>query len=156
MRSNQAGFTLIELAVVLSITAILTSIAIIKVGPSVERARVRRSASLIAADIQYAQMIAARQRKPVVIITSKSLKSYIIRDAAGTTIFRERYFGDDTPFELKTLKAQPKNLLVFPNGVVKKNSKFEVEVNKYKWEVKLTRAGQIRLKQIRPKKKKKG
>lgn len=146
MRSNQSGFTLIELVVVLSITAILTSIAIIKVGPSVEQARVRRSATLIAADIQYAQMIAARQRKPVVIITSEPLKSYIIRDASSTTVFRERYFGDDTPFELKNLKADPKNLVVFPNGVVKKKSTFEVEVNKYKWEVKLTRAGQIRLK----------
>ncbi len=146
MRSSQSGFTLIELVVVLSITAILMSIAIVKVGPSVERARVRRSASLIAADIQYAQMIAARQRKPVVIITSEKLKSYIIRDASSTTIFRERYFGADTPFELNKLKADQKNLVVFPNGVVQKNAKFEVEVNTYKWEVKLTRAGQIRLK----------
>ncbi|MFQ5703263.1 MAG: Tfp pilus assembly protein FimT/FimU [Gemmatimonadales bacterium] len=146
MHKNLSGFTLIELAIVLAVSGILTSIAIIKVGPSLERARVRRSANLIVADLQYAQMIAARQGKPVVIITSEPLKSYIIRNAADTTIFRERYFGDDTPFELKKLKADPKNFLVFPNGVVKKNSKFKVEVNKYKWEVKLTRAGQIRLK----------
>ena len=146
MRSNQSGFTLIELVVVLSITAILTSIAIVKVGPTVERARVRRSASLIAADIQYAQMIAARQRKPVVIITSEALKSYIIRDASSTTIFRERYFGDDTSFELKKFEADPDNIVIFPNGVVQAESKFKVEVNKYKWEIKVTRAGQIRLK----------
>ncbi len=146
MRSNQSGFTLIELVVVLSITAILTSLAVVKVGPTVERARVRRSANLIAADIQYAQMIAARQRKPVVIITSEPLKSYIIRDASSTTIFRERYFGDDTSFELTQFEADPDNIEISPNGVVNADSRFEVQLNNYQWEITVTRAGQIRLK----------
>ncbi len=145
LSKSQTGFTLVELVVVLAITAILTAVAFWRIGPSVRRAKVNRSASTVAADLQYAQLVAARQRKPVVIIVSEPLKSYIIRDTDTTTIFRERYLGEDTEFGLDLLDASPTTLEVFPNGVVRNPADFIVEIDDYRRHVRISRAGQIRI-----------
>ncbi len=144
--NRRSGFTLIELVMVMSITAILATIAIVRLAPSMERARVRKSATTIAADLQYAQMIAARQRRPVVIIASVPLKSYIIRDApSGGTIFRETHMGYDTEFAIDVLDANPSILEIFPNGVVRSEGNFTVTVNDLSRNVKISRAGQVRI-----------
>ena len=116
---NQRGFTIIELVVVLSVSSILASFAILRIAPTLESNRVRRSAVKIATDLQYAQMIAARQRRPVVFIASEALRGYMIRDAASTTVYREAYMGTDTEFNLDQLQATPTTLEIFPNGVVR-------------------------------------
>jgi prepilin-type N-terminal cleavage/methylation domain-containing protein len=143
--SSRRGFTMIELVMVLAISSILVSFAILKIAPTLERARVRRSAAMIAADLQYAQMIAARQRRPVVFITSEALKGYMIRDAASTTVYREAYLGDDTECNLDQLVAVPTTLEIFPNGVVRSAGDYTVRVNTSQRHVRITRAGQVRI-----------
>ncbi len=144
--TSRSGITLIELVMVLSITAVLATFAIVRLAPSMERARLRKSATTIAADLQYAQMIAARQRRPVVIIASTPLRSYIIRDApSGGTIFRETHMGDDTEFGVDVLDANPPILEIFPNGVVRSEGNFTVTVNDLTRNVKISRAGQVRV-----------
>ncbi|UCD24396.1 MAG: prepilin-type N-terminal cleavage/methylation domain-containing protein [Gemmatimonadota bacterium] len=142
---SRTGFTIVELVIVLSIAAILSSIAVWRMGPSVRRAKVNRSASTVAADLQYAQLLAARQRRPVVVIFSEPLKSYIIRDTDTTTVFRERYLGQDTEFGLDLLDAEPTTLEIFPNGVVRNAGDVTVEIADYGRKIRITRAGQIRI-----------
>ena len=128
------------------IASVLSAIAIIRLAPSMDRARVRRSAATIAADLQYAQMIAARQRRPVVVIVSEALRSYIIRDApSGGTIFRETYLGDDTELGLDQLEADPTTLEIFPNGVVRNTGNYTVTVSDLSRYVRISRAGQVRI-----------
>ena len=143
--SGQSGFTLIELVVVLVVSSILASFAILRLAPTMERARVRRSATMIATDLQWAQMIAARQRRPVVFIASEVLKGYMIRDAASPTVYRETYLGVDTEFHLDELDANPTTLEIFPNGVVRSVGNFMVRVNTVQRYVRITRAGQVRI-----------
>ena len=143
--SSQRGFTIIELVMVLAVSSILASVAILKLAPTLERSRVRRSATMIAMDLQYAQMIAARQRRPVVFIVSEALKGYMIRDAVSTTVFREAYLGDDTEFHLDELDATPTTLEIFPNGVVRNAGNYLVRVNTVQRNVRITRAGQVRV-----------
>lgn len=142
---GRRGFTIIELVMVLAVSSILASFAILKLAPTVERARVRRSATMLAMDLQYAQMIAARQRRPVVFIVSEPLKGYMIRDAASTTVYREAYLGDDTEFRLDQLDADPTTLEIFPNGVVRSAGNYLIRVNAVQRNVRITRAGQVRI-----------
>ena len=142
---SRTGFTLVELVVVLAVMAILTAVAIWRLGPSIRRAKVHRSASTLAADLQYAQLVAARQRKPVVIIFSEPLKSYLIRDSDSATVFRERYLGQDTEFGLDVFEANPTTVEIFPNGVLRSAADFTVEINGYGRNVRISRAGQIRI-----------
>ena len=142
---NQRGFTIIELVVVLSVSSILASFAILRIAPTLESNRVRRSAVKIATDLQYAQMIAARQRRPVVFIASEALRGYMIRDAASTTVYREAYMGTDTEFNLDQLQATPTTLEIFPNGVVRNAGSYTVRVNTVERNVRSTRAGQVRI-----------
>ena len=142
---SQRGFTIIELVMVMVVSSIIASYAMLRVAPTLERARVRRSATLIATDLQYAQMLAARQRRPVVFITSEALRGYMIRDAASSTVYREAYLGDDTDYNLDELQADPATLEIFPNGVVRSAGNYTVRVNDVQRNVRITRAGQVRI-----------
>jgi prepilin-type N-terminal cleavage/methylation domain-containing protein len=142
---SRTGFTLIELVMVLVVSSILASFAILRLAPTMERARVRRSATMIATDLQWAQMIAARQRRPVVFIVSEPLRGYMIRDANSATVYRETYLGNDTEFHLDELDATPTTLEIFPNGVVRSAGNYMVRVNTSQRYIRITRAGQVRI-----------
>lgn len=144
-RGAARGYTLIELSFVIAIVGILVTLAYWRLGPGILQARVNRAAWTLAADLQYAQLMAARQRRPVVVIVSSALKSYTIRDRATAEVFRRRFLGQDTDFELDTLSATPATVEVFPTGVARETTTFRVKIRGYDKEVRLTRAGQIRI-----------
>ena len=142
---SRSGFTILELIMVLVVSSILVSFAVLRLAPTLERSRVQRSATMLATDLQWAQMIAARQRRPVVFIVSEPLKGYMIRDAASSTVFREAYLGSDTEMHLDELDATPTTLEIFPNGVVRNAGSYMVRVNTSQRYVRITRAGQVRI-----------
>lgn len=144
-RDAARGYTLIELSIVIAIVGILLSLAYWRMGPGILQARVNSAAWTLAADLQYAQLMAARQRRPVVVIVSPALKSYAIRDRATAEVFRRRFLGQDTDFALDTLSATSVTVEVFPTGVVRETVTFRVNIRGYDKEVRLTRAGQIRI-----------
>lgn len=139
------GYTLVELAVVIAVMGILMSVAYWRMGPGLMQARVNRAAWTVAADLQYAQLVAARQRRPVVVIVTPAIQSYTIRDQATATVFRQRFLGQDTDFQLDSLQATPTTVEVFPTGVARETTTFRVALRGYDREVRLTRAGQIRI-----------
>ena len=104
------------------------------------------AASVVAADLQYAQLLAARQRKLVVVIVTSATQSYVIRDRANATIvFRTRYLGTDTSYNLDTFSSTATSLEIFPTGVTRSTTTFTVGLNGYQKQVKFTKAGQIRI-----------
>jgi Tfp pilus assembly protein FimT len=108
-------------------------------------AKVRRVASMLIADLQYAQDLAARQRKPVVVIVVPGVCSYIIRDRATSLVYRQRFLGNDTDYGVETLTASPSSVVLFPNGAAQSTTTFTLSVQSYQRQVTLTQAGQIRL-----------
>lgn len=141
----RAGYTVIELIIVMITAGILMALVIWRAGPALERARARQAVAVVAADLQYAQLVAARQREPVVVTVNPSLKLILIASRGGT-IFRQRFVGPDTEFGLETLDVSPVAAVeIFPNGAATSSLNVAAETNGYRREVRLSRAGQIRI-----------
>ena len=144
--SNSAGYTLVEMAIVVAVAGVLLAIATWRFGPALEQAKARHAASAIAADLQYAQMVAARGRWPVVVIINTSLRLVMIRSDTGSTIYRQRFMGADTEFGLTGLSASPANSVkIFPNGVATQTITYTATRGTYTRQIKLSRAGQVRV-----------
>lgn len=139
------GYTLVEAVIAIVVMGILLSIAWVRMGPAVSQARVRSAATVVATDLQYAQMLAVRQRRPVAVIVDNSLRSYIIRLRDTSLTFRDRFFGQDTEYVLDSLSASPASVVLFPNGVAAATTTFTVSLRGYTRHVRLTRAGQVRI-----------
>ena len=68
------GYTLIEMVLVIAIAGILTGFGVVRLAPALEHANVRAAANVVAGDLQYAQILAVRYRKPIAVIVASSTK----------------------------------------------------------------------------------
>ena len=139
------GFTLIELIITIVVAGILTTIGYLRLAPALVHARVQRAATVVATDLQYAQLLAVRQRQPVAVIVDDALKGYIIRLRDTAVTFRRRYFGTDADFGLDSLGASPATVVLYPSGVTTGTITVGLGLNGYTRRVKMTRSGQIRI-----------
>jgi prepilin-type N-terminal cleavage/methylation domain-containing protein len=145
-RVRRRGFTLVEMMIVIVVMIILAGLGGPTLVTSFNHAKVRRVAAMLIADLQYAQDLAARERRPVVVLVVPDVCSYVIRDRATSTVYRQRFLGDDTDYGVNTLTASPgSSVQVFPNGAAQTTTTFTVGVPSYQRQVTLTQAGQIRL-----------
>ena len=145
-KGKHAGFTLVEMVFTLTITAVLVSVTVWQLSPAVARAKVRRTASVIAGDLQYAQLMAARDREPVVFLVVPG-QQYVIRNRAEPdSIYRRRWIGPNTDYASDALVSLPSGALeIFPNGMTRATTTITVSTGSYTRSVKITLAGQIRI-----------
>jgi competence protein ComGD len=141
---NRRGYTVIELLLVMIIIGIIAGITYVRVAPTLERARVRGAANVLAGDLQYAQVMAARMRSPMVVSVNTTARTYEIADRAGT-VFRTRDFGATGDYALSELAATPTSLQVFPNALAAQSATYILGVEGYRRRVTFSRAGQIRV-----------
>jgi type II secretory pathway pseudopilin PulG len=130
---------------VMAVLSILTGIAYLRLGPAFTRANVRSAANLIATDLQQAQMLAVRHRRPIVFEADVGAPRYDIRNRAGDTIYVDVPLGPGTEYPLDEFTAVPATLEFFPNGLSSADAAFTVGIGGYRRQVSLTRAGQIRI-----------
>ena len=74
------GFTMIEMATTLVVAGIITTVGIVAVAPAVEHAKVRSAANVVAGDLQYAQALAVRERRPISVVVDSASMQLVIRD----------------------------------------------------------------------------
>jgi len=141
---GRRGYTVIEMLLVMIIIGVIAGITYVRMAPTIGRARVRGAASVLAGDLQYAQVMAARLRTPMVMSVDTAAFSYAIEDRAGT-VYRTRDFGTSSDYALSELAASPANLEVFPNAIAAQNATYTVGANGYRRRVTFSRAGQIRV-----------
>ncbi|HWP38866.1 MAG TPA: GspH/FimT family protein [Gemmatimonadales bacterium] len=139
------GYTIVELLVVIVVFGVLLSIAYTRLSPALDHARVQRAATVLATDLQYAQMLAVRQREPVALVINESLKGYVIRERDTATVYRQRFFGSGTEFLLDEFTATSPFIEMFPNGVATATTTFTLGLLGYRRQVRVTRAGQVRV-----------
>lgn len=138
------GYTVIELLIVMIIITVIAGITFVRMAPALERGRVRGAASVLAGDLQYAQVLAARYRKPIRVSVAASELYYQIRDRAGT-VYRTRVFGPESEFNLSSFTPSPVHLEIFPNAVAAQSATYTLDLNGYQRQVTFSRAGQIRV-----------
>ncbi len=140
------GFSMMEMLVVIVILGVLSAM----VGPAMSRIvrhnRVNRSATLIAADLQNAFAVAARQREPVRIQADANTRSYVFVDRKTGAILRIRtFYGDTSEYRLTRLTFTPTTIDVFPSGVSSAPLVVDLANGDYTRQVTASTAGFIRM-----------
>lgn len=142
---RNAGFSFIEILVVMLIMGILTGLAYLRFGPQFERSRVRAAANVIAADLQTAQVLAARESEPILFAVNASARTYTITTRAGDTVYVSRNMASGSDYEVDTLRTSVTSIQFFPNGITSGGATVTVASKSYRRSVTLSRAGQIRM-----------
>lgn len=142
------GFSMPELIAVVSILGVLATIA----GPAMSRIvrhqRVNRSATVIAADLQNAFAVAARQREPVRIQADAATRSYQFIDRKTGAVLRIRtFYGDTSEYRLTKLVFTPATLDVFPSGLSSAAVTVDLANGDYAKRITASTAGFIRVSQ---------
>jgi type II secretion system protein H len=144
---GRLGFTIFEILVVLAIVGIIATM----VGPAMSRIirhqRVNRAATVIAADLQNAFAVAARQRQPVRIQADAATRSYQFVDRSTGAVLRIRtFYGDTSEYRLTTLTFDNPVIDVFPNGVSSKPLVINLANGDYAKQITASTAGFVRVK----------
>lgn len=100
---------------------------------------------MLATDLRYAQMLAVRQRKPIAVLAFSSVKGYLIRERDAAVVYRERFLGPESEFDLDSFTSSPTSVELFPNGVATTTTTYTLGLLGYQRQVRLTRAGQVRV-----------
>jgi prepilin-type N-terminal cleavage/methylation domain-containing protein len=143
----RAGFTIIELVVVVMIASIVVGMSIPRLTRGLAQNRMQKAAAVVAADMQLAHSLAARQRSPVRISVDAANKVIRVRDhVTTTTIYNQRHLGS-SEFGVQSIETDPVNeIIVYPTGL--SNSRIQVTLRAAGSSriVSMSRAGQVRVK----------
>jgi len=111
---RRAGFTLVEVLVVLTITAIMLTFASFVFSGYFERVAAERAAQVFAQDLTLARNWAVRSREPVVIRFYEASLWYEVEAQSTSTEVARRRFGVNADIDLSGLELHiPGDSIVF-------------------------------------------
>ncbi|MGH7510535.1 MAG: pilus assembly FimT family protein [Gemmatimonadales bacterium] len=116
-RHSRLGFTMVELALTFTIIGILTAMMVPKIGRVMQATRVNRSIAIVAADLENAFALAARQRKPMRLSCDCAAATYTVADRNGGTVRLSRTLVGDEDLGSFTLAFSETPIDIFPSGV---------------------------------------
>jgi prepilin-type N-terminal cleavage/methylation domain-containing protein len=146
-RTTRPGFTMLELLIVLSIIAIITSIALAGFTRIVNQVRLDRAAQTVSYDLQMAFSIVGRNRKPVRIAWDSANVRFLITDRSDTLLFRTRPMGPDSPFKLdNSMFTVSKSMVeIYPPGLAADSLNIHIVNRDQKRTVSMQRGGLVRV-----------
>jgi len=112
--SRSRGFTVIEMLVVLSLSAIGLTFALLSFGGYFQRVSAERAAQVFAQDLTLARTWAVRSREPVVIRFYEASLWYEVQAQSSATEVAARRFGVNADIDLSAVTLDfPGDSMVF-------------------------------------------
>ena len=141
---------MVELALTLTVFGLMTAMSLPRVAHVLRHIRIDRTTSTIAADLESAFRLAARQRKPVRISCGCSSRGYTLADrtAAPSELSRSLASSD---YGVETLTFSNASVVanatvdVFPSGIASAPLTVTIASGGWSRQVTLTTAGQVRI-----------
>ncbi len=144
-RRPPAGFSMLEMLLVMIVIGLLVAISIPKMGRVMRHERVNRAAQVVVADLQNGFAMAGRQRAPVRLTFTAATKTYVFSDRATGTVFQTRIMDNRSEYALTTLSASPSTIDVLPNGIGSVSLFVTIAQGDYSRTVTASSAGFVRL-----------
>jgi prepilin-type N-terminal cleavage/methylation domain-containing protein len=120
-RPVRAGFTLVEMLIVIVLAGILTAVALPRFRDVLASSRLSRVSRAVASDLDVGISLAGRQRRPVRIECDCPNRILRVVDRATGTVLHQRALGgtQDLSVGSMTLAASDggTSVVVFPNGL---------------------------------------
>ena len=140
---------MIELALTLTVIAILSAMMIPRFGRVMNSSRVNRSAAIMASDLEQAFTLAGRYRKPMRITCTCGSAIYTIADRTGGTVRLRRRLRDDDLGNMTLTWQAPgggvTSVDVFPSGVSSLPLQLRITAGSSTRAVTLSTAGMVRI-----------
>lgn len=139
---------MVELALVIVLIAIMSAMAIPRIGRILQATRVNRTAATVASDLEQAFTIAARFRRPMRISCTCGTGTYTVADRAGGTVRLRRALVGDSDLGNMTLTFElpvAGVVDVFPSGVSTELLRVRITSGVSTRAVTLSTAGQVRI-----------
>ena len=116
---RRAGFTMIELTVVVAITALVVTFGTLSFSGYFQRSSARRAAQVFAQDLVAARSYAVRSNEPVVIRFYEGSLWYEVEAQTTATEIARRRFGANADIDLSgaTLETTGDSLVFSARGV---------------------------------------
>jgi type II secretion system protein H len=141
----RAGFSMLEMLLVLIIIAVLVTITVPKLSRFMQHERVNRAAQVLVADLQNGFAMAGRQRAPVRLTFTPADKKYVFTDRATGAVYQTRIMSKVSEYALTTMDANPTTVDVLPNGIGSTALTVTVGQGDYSRTVTASSAGFVRL-----------
>lgn len=138
----RAGFTLIEILIVMVMLGALLAVALPRVGRTITRDRVLRSAVVAQGMLDEATQFAARLRVPVDVDLSSG--TIIVRNRETGEVLRARTFGADQDLRASVTFSPTGGITIFPNGRADAGLRISLSGGEYTTVVSRTPTGIVR------------
>lgn len=150
MLSLRRGFTMMELLIVLTLTAVVTGLSLGRITSFLAHERVAKAAVGLATDIQAGFAIPGRIRRPVRISVDTTAMQLVITDRGQTTTYRKTNFGSRYNLRSSNVAFYPApgtNFEIYPNGFASDSLVITLTASGYSRSIKVSQSGMV---QVRP------
>lgn len=144
------GFTMMELLIVLTLTAVVTGLSLGRITSFLAHERVAKAAVGLATDIQAGFAIPGRIRRPVRITVDTSKMQLVITDRGQTTVYRKTAFGSRynlLPSNVSFYPPAGTTFEIYPNGFASDSLVITLTASGSSRSIRATKSGMV---QVRP------
>jgi prepilin-type N-terminal cleavage/methylation domain-containing protein len=141
----RSGFSMLEMLIVMIIIAVLVGIVIPKMATIIRHERVNRAAQVLVQDLQNGFAMAGRQRAPVRLTFTPSLKKYVFTDRSSGTVLQTRLMSTGADYSLTALASTATTVDILPNGIGSTAFRVTLTNGDYSRDVFASTAGFVRI-----------